>query len=73
MSVTMTRRFYTGSKDMARTYLKNGEPAGNMMLLGEAIEKASKEVENGEDIVFVVEVVKIVRRASQPVIVEDVR
>ena len=73
MKTTMTRRFYVGSTDMSATFLKNGEPSGNMCLLSEAIEKGKKLIEDEKhELVFIVEVVKVIRRAKQPIIVEDV-
>lgn len=73
MKTTMTRRFYVGSTDMSRTFLENGEPPKNMMILSEAIEKGKRLVESeNHELVFIVEVVKVIKRARQPIVVEDV-
>lgn len=66
--VTMTRRFYMGSMS-----LRNGNPP--LKLVSEAIEEAKNFLRDHPDCNerFVVKVVKVVRRAEVPVIVEDVR
>lgn len=63
--VTMTRRFYVGSRSVIdNNFLRT---------LGEAIEQAKTAVENGDECRYVVEVVRVVRRASTPVVIEEVR
>jgi len=73
--VTMTKRFYIGSQDMAESYHKNGEPSGNMGLLAEKIEEAKKvlEAHPARNCVFIVEVIKVVRNQPRPVIIESTR
>ena len=71
MKRTMTRRFYVGS-----TRMSNGEAEqrGWMKTYGEALDSAKALVENGSDeIRYVVEVVAIIRRKENPVIVEEIR
>jgi len=69
--VTMTRRFYVGSSRMSNG---EAEQRGWMKTYKEALSAATDLVSNGTDEVrYVVEVVAIVRRKEQPVIVEEVR
>lgn len=68
---TMTKRFYLGSKGIAVA----NEMGDSTILttLGEATEQAKEAIENGDDIRYVVEVVRVIRRARQPIVVEDIR
>lgn len=63
--VTMTKRYYMGSESVVDSDF--------LGTLSEATEKAKAAVERGDEVRYVVEVVRIVRRANQPVIVEEVR
>lgn len=70
MKRTMTKRFYVGSKSISES---DGD-SSFLTTLGEALENAREKVESGErNICYIVQIVKIVRRANQPIIVEDVR
>ena len=73
MKTIMTRRYYVGAESISKAMENTGRcPA--LKTLDEALTEAKSYVESGaDDVRYVVEVVKIVRRASQPVIVEDVR
>lgn len=65
--ITMTKRFYSSKSGIQYPPI--------LKTLGEAIKDASTRCENGEDIYYVVEVVRVVRRANPvpPIIVEEVR
>lgn len=63
--VTMTKRFYLGSASVV-----NGN---NLCTLSEATEKGVSAIESGDEERYVVEVVRIIRRAQQPIIIQDVR
>ena len=72
MKTTMTRRYYMGSKSISNS--DGRSPA--LKLLTEAIDDASKAVEDGEvEIAYVVEVVRVVRRAKIliPISIEETR
>lgn len=69
---TMTRRFYVGAESISKAVENTGR-CPVLKTIGEAIDEAKASVESGKNEVrYIVEIVKIVRRASQPVIVEDV-
>ena len=73
MKTTMTRRYYVGAESISKA-MENTGRCPVLKTLDEALTEAKEIVESGKDGVrYVVEVVKIVRRASQPVIVEDVK
>lgn len=66
--ITMTRRYYMGALS-----IRNGNPP--LKLVSEAIQEAKQflaEHPNCNER-YIVEVIKVVRRAEVPVIVEDVR
>lgn len=66
--ITMTRRFYMGAAS-----LREGNPP--LKLMSEAIQEAKDYLSNHPECEerYIVQVVKVVRRASVPCIVEDVR
>ena len=69
---TMTKRFYLGSKSVSEAI----ESSGHCVIvktLPEVITEAKQAVEDGDDVRYIVEIIKIVRRQQTPVIVEDVR
>lgn len=65
MKRTMTKRFYVGTASIGSN--------GFLKTLPEAIADAKAKLEAGDDERFIVEVVKVVRRQSSPIVVEDVR
>lgn len=73
--LTMTKRFYLGSQDMSENFARKGETPNNMGLLSEKIEEAQKILNEApaRNCVFIVEVIKVVRRQPRPVIVESTR
>ncbi len=71
--ITMTKRYYIGSRDMAKRWDENNELI-NMGTLADITESAKECVEDGRDeILFVVEVVRVIRRAKSPVVIETIR
>ena len=71
--MTMTRRYYVGAESISKA-MENTGRCPVLKTLDEAITEARSYVESGaNDVRYIVEVVKIVRRASQPIIVENVR
>lgn len=73
--LTMTKRFYIGSQDMATHFASTGKTADNMGLLQEKLDEAAALMESHptRECMFIVEVVKVVRRQPRPVIVESTR
>lgn len=66
----MTRRFYLGSSHIS---MSDGH-SDVLTTLQEALDKAKESVEEGNrEIAYVVEVVRIVRKANTPIIVEETR
>lgn len=65
--ITMTKRYYLGARSISE-----GDD-NNLCTLGEAIAKAYSAVSNGDEIRYVVEIVRIVRRADRPIIIEETR
>ena len=67
MKRTMTKRFYKTSSAV------NYPPL--LMLLNEAIVEATNDLEDHPDkeAIYIVEVVRIVRRERTPIVVEEVR
>lgn len=74
MKRTMTRRFYVGSTNVAHINERDGaHPI--LKLLPEAIAQGSDLVQSGqEEVVYIVEIIKVIRRVPQPtIIVEETR
>lgn len=63
---TMTKRFYPTAAAVNSNCL---------CLLSEAIEKATRRLEREEHIseIYIVEVVRVVRRSTPPIVVEEIR
>jgi hypothetical protein len=72
---TMTKRFYIGSTSVTNGIESNGShPIVN--ILSETIAEAKRRIANNDcDVLYIVEIVKIVRRkpVECPIIVEDVK
>lgn len=70
--VTMTKRFYVGSLSIAAS---DGR-APVLKTLHEAVANGIEEVQNGHDIVYVVEVVRVIRKkppVMPEVIIQETR
>lgn len=67
---TMTKRFYVGSARM----VEGGDCNHFMRLLPEAIEEGKKRlIASGADEIYIVEVVRVIRRETPPLVVEATR
>lgn len=66
--ITMTKRFYLGSKSISES---NGK-SSNLGTLDEALDHACSAVESGDRIRYVVEIVRIVKRTSNPIIIHPI-
>lgn len=65
-------KYYLGALHIARSVRDKSNNAHTMETLEEAIDAAKKRVLAGEDCVIIVEIIRIVRRQENPIIVEIV-
>ena len=74
MNNSQIKRYYIAADSIAEP-LSRGENAPNcFMNLSEAIEKATSKIQEGNHkTVAIVQIIRIVRRATPPVIVENVK
>lgn len=69
-AVRVPKKFYVGSREIA-PHVTTGSHPHLCTTEQEAIECAHRWMENqGADVAFVVKVVKVIRRAAQPIVVE---